>query len=194
MKVGVFGGTFNPPHTGHLIVAETARESLGLDKVIFIPCSLPPHKTTKSLVDADRRLEMVSLAIAGNPYFEVSDIELQRGGKSYTVDTLRALTALYPRAQLYLLLGIDNLIELHTWREPEEIFALAEVIAINRPGFDPSSVRKEYLRRVTFLRSPNIDISSSEIRRKAKAGKSIKYLVPSVVEAYILKHGAYRND
>jgi nicotinate-nucleotide adenylyltransferase len=194
MRIGVFGGTFNPPHTGHLIVAETARESLGLDKVLFVPCSLPPHKATRSLVDADRRLEMVRLATAGNPSFEVSDLEIQRGGKSYTVDTLRALTPLYPRAHLYLLIGIDNLLELHTWREPEEIFTLSEVIAINRPGFDSSSVRKDYLRRVTFLRSPNIDISSSEIRRKAKLGKSIKYLVPSAVEAYILKHGAYKSD
>lgn len=193
MRIGVFGGTFNPPHTGHLIVAETARESLNLDKVLFIPSSIPPHKTFQSLVDAERRMAMVKLAISGNPHFEVSDIELRRDGKSYTVDTLRMLTTLYPRSQLFLLIGIDNLLELHTWKEPEEIFALCEVVAINRPGFSLSAVRKDYLRRVTLLRSPNIDISSSEIRRKARAGKSIRYLVPPAVEAYILKHGAYRE-
>jgi nicotinate-nucleotide adenylyltransferase len=193
MKIGVFGGTFNPPHLGHLIVAESARESLNLDKVLFIPCASSPHKSSGSLVDADCRLEMVKLATSGNTRFEASDIEIERGGRSYTVDTLRALTVLYPHAELYLLIGIDNLLELHTWKEPEEIFGLTEVVAINRPGFDPASVRKDYLRRVTFLRYPSIDISSSEIRRKAKMGKSIKYLVPSAVESYILKHGAYRE-
>jgi nicotinate-nucleotide adenylyltransferase len=193
MKIGVFGGTFNPPHLGHLIVAESARESLNLGKVLFIPCAIPPNKSSRSLADADCRLEMVKFATGGHPSFEVSDMEIERGGRSYTVDTLRALTALYPRAELYLLIGIDNLLELHTWKEPEEIFALSEVVAINRPGFDPTSVRKDYSRRVTFLRYPSIDISSSEIRRKAKMGKSIKYLVPSAVESYILKHGAYRD-
>jgi nicotinate-nucleotide adenylyltransferase len=193
MRIGVFGGTFNPPHLGHLIVAESARESLNLDEVLFIPCASPPHKSSRSLADADCRLEMVRLATSGHSGFEVSDIEVQRGGKSYTVDTLRTLTALYPRAQLYLLIGIDNLLELHTWKEPEEIFSLSEVVAINRPGFDPTTVRKDYLRRVTFLRYPSIDISSSEIRRKAKMGKSIRYLVPSAVETYILRHGAYRD-
>ena len=194
MKIGVFGGTFNPPHLGHLIVAESARETLNLDKVFFIPCGSPPHKSSRSLIDSDRRMEMVTLAISGHRSFELSDLEIQRGGKSYTVDTLRVLTSLYPRSELYLLIGIDNLLDLHTWKEPEEIFALSEVVAINRPGFDPADVRKDYLRRVTFLRSPNIDISSSEIRRKAKMGKSIRYLVPSAVEAYIAKHGAYRDD
>jgi nicotinate-nucleotide adenylyltransferase len=193
MRIGVFGGTFNPPHLGHLIVAESAKEALSLDTVLFIPCASPPHKSSRSLVDAECRFEMVKLAISGNSSFQASDIEIQRGGRSYTIDTLRALTALYPKAQFYLLIGIDNLLELHTWREPEEIFGLAEVVAVNRPGFTPADVRKDYLRRVTSLRYPNIDISSSEIRRKAKMGKSIKYLVPSAVESYILKHGAYRE-
>jgi nicotinate-nucleotide adenylyltransferase len=193
MRIGVFGGTFNPPHIGHLIVAESAKEALSLDTVLFIPCASPPHKSSRSLADAECRLEMVKLAISGNSSFQASDIEIQRGGRSYTIDTLRALTAMYPRAQLYLLIGIDNLLELHTWKEPHEIFGLAEVVSVNRPGFEPADVRKDYLRRVTSLRYPNIDISSSEIRRKAKMGKSIKYLVPSAVESYILKHGAYRE-
>jgi nicotinate-nucleotide adenylyltransferase len=193
MKIGVFGGTFNPPHLGHLIVAESARESLNLDRVLLIPCASPPHKSPGALADAHCRLEMVKLAASGNTHFEASDLEIERGGKSYTVDTLRALTVLYPHAELYLLIGIDNLLDLHTWKEPEEIISLSEVVAINRPGFDPANVRKDYLRRVTFLRYPSIDISSSEIRRKAKMGKSIKYLVPTAVESYILKHGAYRE-
>jgi nicotinate-nucleotide adenylyltransferase len=193
MRIGVFGGTFNPPHIGHLIVAESAKEALSLDTVLFIPCASPPHKSSRSLADAECRLEMVKLAISGNSSFQASDIEIQRGGRSYTIDTLRALTAMYPRAQLYLLIGIDNLLELHTWKQPDEIFGLAEVVSVNRPGFEPADVRKDYLRRVTSLRYPNIDISSSEIRRKAKMGKSIKYLVPSAVESYILKHGAYRE-
>jgi nicotinate-nucleotide adenylyltransferase len=193
MRIGVFGGTFNPPHLGHLIVAESAREALNLNTVLFIPSASPPHKSSRSLVDAECRIEMVKLAVSGNPSFQASDIEIQRGGRSYTVDTLRGLSALYPRAELYLLIGIDNLLELHTWKEPEEIFGLSEVVAVNRPGYDSADIRKDYLRRVTFLRYPNIDISSSEIRRKAKMGKSIKYLVPSAVESYILKHGAYRE-
>ena len=193
MRIGVFGGTFNPPHLGHLIVAESAKEALNLSTVLFIPCASPPHKSSRSLADAECRILMVRLAVSGNPSFVASDIEIQRGGRSYTVDTLRALSALYPRAQLYLLVGIDNLLELHTWKEPEEIFGLSEVVAVNRPGYESADIRKEYLRRVTFLRYPNIDISSSEIRRKAKMGKSIKYLVPSAVESYILKHGAYRE-
>ena len=192
-RIGVFGGTFNPPHLGHLIVAENAKESLRLDKVLFVPSAIPPHKSSRSLMNADRRLEMVKLAISGNLNFELSEIEIQRGGKSYTVDTLRALTLSYPKSQFYVLIGIDNLLELHTWKEPEEIFGLSEVVAINRPGFDPASVRRDYSRRVTFLRSPNIDISSSDIRRRAKTGKSIRYLVSSAVETYILKYGAYRD-
>ena len=114
-RIGVFGGTFNPPHVGHLIVAETARESLHLDKVLFVPSAFPPHKSSRSLLDPDRRVEMVKLAISGNSSFELSDLEIQRGGRSYTVDTLRILSTLYPRAQLYLLIGIDNLVELHAW-------------------------------------------------------------------------------
>jgi nicotinate-nucleotide adenylyltransferase len=193
MKLGVFGGTFNPPHLGHLIVAENAAEALHLDKVFFIPCAMHPLKKSHTLASASARVEMLRLAITGNPRFEISEVELDRGGKSYTVDTLRVLSATYPKAQLSLLIGIDNLLELHNWKEPEEIFALSQVVAINRPGFNSSDVHKEYLRRVTFLRVPNIDIASSEIRRRARCGKSIKYLVPPSVEEYILKHGAYKG-
>ncbi len=193
MKIGIFGGTFNPPHYGHLITSEIVREQLQLDKILFIPTAIPPHKTDRFLLDGKLRLNMLQLAVMENSYFEVSDIELARGGKSYTIDTLKVLAKLYPKSSLYLIIGIDNLIDFHTWKSPNKILEKSEVVVINRPGFETKTVRNKFTKRVTFIRVPNIDISSREIRRRVKQGKSIKYLVPPAVEQYILTKGIYRD-
>ena len=135
VKIGVFGGTFNPPHTGHLIVAEYVREKISLDKVVFVPSAVPPHKQDLDIVEAHHRLEMLQCAVQGNRYFEVSDIEVRRGGVSFTVDTLVEFKGRSPDDHLYFLIGMDNLRDFDTWKMGEKIVDLAEVVAMTRPGF-----------------------------------------------------------
>jgi nicotinate-nucleotide adenylyltransferase len=192
MRIGLFGGTFNPPHVGHLIIAEVVREELELDKVLFIPCANPPHKTDIELVDAIHRLEMTRLAVKNNLYFDVSDIEIRRGGKSYTIDTVRSFKSSYPGDNFFLLIGVDQLIEFHTWREPEEILNTISVVVFNRPPFDISMARREYIQMTKFIRVPDIEISATEIRNRIRAGRSIRYFVPDEVELYIRKNNLYR--
>lgn len=192
MKVGVFGGTFDPPHIGHLIVAEHAREHLRLGKILFVPASIPPHKGMKGTAEPHHRIEMLQMSVKGNRYFEISDIELQRGGISYTVDTLRQLQSASPNDELFLLLGMDMLIEFHTWRSPQEILDLAEVVVLTRPDFRMPEMDRSLQRRVTVCRVPEIGVSSSEIRRRVKEGRSIHYMVVPAVEAHIQRHGLYR--
>jgi nicotinate-nucleotide adenylyltransferase len=177
-------------------MAENVREQMHLDKVIFIPYANPPHKPHAELIDPIHRLKMLNLAIAGNPYFESSDIEIQnaRNSKTYTVDTLISLRNIYGSDQIkfYLIIGLDNLIELHTWKETGKLFILAEVVVINRPGYVVQNVKNEYGRQVTYIPAPNIDISATSIRQKLKEKKSIKYLVPESVGNYILNNNLYR--
>jgi nicotinate-nucleotide adenylyltransferase len=195
-RIGVFGGTFNPPHTAHLIMAESVKEQVHLDKVLFIPSANPPHKDADDLIDAGIRLEMVKQAIAANSGFEASDIEIKQSenGKSYTVNTLMALREKYKDEQvkLYLIIGIDQLIELHTWKDPGKLFFLSEVVVINRPGFFIEKVNNEYSNRVLYVPVPNIDISSTEIRHRVREGKSIKYLVPETTEKFITENKLYK--
>ena len=134
MRIGIYGGTFNPMHVGHLIVIESVREQLQFDRLLFIPSANPPNKSDPSLAPAADRLQMARLGVEGNPDFEVSDIETSRGGISYTVDTLASLAALHPRASLSLIIGADNLIEFQTWKSPTEILDRAELVVMNRPG------------------------------------------------------------
>jgi nicotinate-nucleotide adenylyltransferase len=192
MKIGIFGGSFNPPHIGHLIAADSVLEQLRLDKVLFIPASIPPHKKAERILDAHHRLLMVEYAIRDNPRFELSDLEIQRGGLSYTVDTLRTIAETMPGANLHLLLGSDMLMDFPAWRSPDEILVLAELVALTRPGFPipalPPQIRKEVLE----ARIPEIGISSSEIRRRVREKKSIRYLVPPEVHAYIEMHRLYQ--
>lgn len=194
-RIGIFGGTFNPIHTAHLIMAEDVRQQVHLDKVLFIPSANPPHKNSNGLLDANTRLDMINLAIEHNEYFYSSDIEIQSAqhSKSYTVDTLLALRNKYKDEQtkLYLIIGMDNLAELHTWKEPGKLFALAEVIVINRPGFFVQDVKNDYGRQVTYVPGLNIDISSTEIRHRIKENRSIKYLVPENVEKFIIENKLY---
>jgi nicotinate-nucleotide adenylyltransferase len=202
-KLGILGGSFNPIHVGHLVLAETAREALGLDRVILIPAKLPPHKRAEALAGGADRLAMVRLAIAGNPAFAVSDIELRRPGVSYTVDTVRALRKrLGPGTVIYFLIGMDTVAELATWREIARLARLCKFVPLNRPGHSVPNVAtlertlgrlpaRAMLKRA--LDMPLIGISSSEIRRRVAEGRTIRYLVPDAVAAYIRRKRLYRN-
>ncbi len=191
-KLGIFGGTFNPPHIGHLITVEVVREQLQLDKVMFIPSHIPPHKSTGQIISPELRLEMVNIAIKSNPSFISSDIEIKRKGKSYTVDTIGTILQMYNPSELFLIIGLDNLMEFSQWKSPHEIVSRAELIVMNRPGYD-LNIKNEFLRYSRMVRVPNIDISSSEIRKRIKMGKTIKYLVPADIEKFINKNGLYKN-
>ncbi len=194
-RLGIFGGAFNPIHTAHLILAEDVREQMHLDKVLFIPYANPPHKNRDDLLDARIRLKLVNLAIGNNACFEASDIEILRGqhSRTFTVDTLMQLHQMYDNKQtkFYLIIGIDNLVELHTWKEPGKLFRLAEVVVISRPGFLIQDVKNEFYNQVTFIPSLNLDISSSDIRNRLREKRSIKYLVPEPVEREIIEKKLY---
>jgi nicotinate-nucleotide adenylyltransferase len=194
-RIGVFGGAFNPVHTAHLIVAEEVRQQMHLNKVLFIPYSNPPHKQANELLQDKHRINMINLAIQENDYFESSDCEIKRGKTSvnYTVDTLLHLREAYSSDQVkfYLIIGIDNLIELDSWKKPEKLFTLSEVVVINRPGYLIQNVENEYYRKVTFVPALHVDISSSDIRNRIREKRSIKYLVPLAVEKYILDNNLY---
>lgn len=192
MNIGIFGGTFNPPHLGHLIVAERVREELGLGKILFIPSAISPHKQHLPLADPALRMEMVQLALLGEQFFEPSSIELDRGGVSYTVDTLEQLRRIYLEDTLHLLVGMDNLLELATWKSPERIVDISRVVVMTRPGFRPREAPDRVQKDFILCQVPEIEISSSEIRERVKQGKSIRYLVPKPVESYILSRRLYR--
>lgn len=191
MKLGIFGGTFDPPHIGHLIVADNVKEQLNLEKIIFIPSYQPPHKFESNSAKPLQRFEMVELSIKNNKDFQVYDIEIQRKGKSYTIDTINTLTLIHPQAQFYLIIGMDNLIEFPQWKSPHEIISRVELVVMNRPGYD-KPLKSEFSKYATFVRVPNIDISSSEIRRRVKMGRTIRYLVHQDVEKYINLNGLYK--
>jgi len=200
-RIGIMGGSFDPIHLGHLIVAERAREALGADRVLFIPCNIPPHKDAAGLTSGRHRLRMIELAAAGNPRFRASDIELRRGGVSYTVETIEELRNLHGRgAKLWFIIGADSLRELTTWRDYRRLLRLCTVVTAGRPGVALDRWRgargafggREIARlKKHFLDAPLIGISSSEIRRRRQAGMSIRYLVPPAVERYIAAHGLY---
>lgn len=204
MRIGIFGGSFDPVHLGHLIAAETAREQASLDRVLLIPAARPPHKLDRTLASAEDRTAMLTLATGGHPAFEVSSLELERGGISYTVETLRELSVRFPSDQLVLLLGPDAVRGLPTWREPAAIAQLAELVTVEREQLDDAALLRndEALQhllgseRVEQLidhrvRMPAVGIRATDIRRAVRAGKSIRYLVPPAVAAYLAHHGLY---
>jgi len=192
-KIGILGGTFDPLHLGHLVLAEQVKEKLRLDRVIFIPCFTPPHKTCRRLSPAKDRFEMTRLAIQDNPSFSISDMELKRKGISYTVDTLRELKRSYSKSEIYFLTGSDVLDEIHTWKNPEQICELAQVVIARRPGFDEIDPENHFAKKSILVDITGVDLSSTQIRERVKKGRSIKYLVPDVVEAYIKKKKLYRK-
>ena len=195
-SVGILGGTFDPIHHGHLVIAEEAREALGLERVILVPAATPPHKPGRPLTLGSHRLAMVQLAIAGNPWFEVSQVELERGGASYTVDTLEALGAA-GIAEPWFILSAEALAGLPAWRAPDRVLELARLAVVPRGGsrpLDESFIAARFPGRegrVQFLDGPLLPISGSVVRRRAAAGRSVRYLVPDAVAAYIADHELY---
>lgn len=190
-KLGIFGGTFNPPHIAHLLAAESVRDHLKLDKILFVPAAIPPHKLKEDIIPAKHRLEMVRLAIRGNPSFELSDMEVRRKGPSYTIDTVRELRRIRPGDDIFFIMGIDLLTDFDTWKEPDKILEECTLVAMNRPGFDLAVVDKDLLARIELVNVPSVDISSTNIRRRVKSGRSIKYLVTADVEDYIRRNSIY---
>ncbi len=193
-RVGLFGGTFDPPHVGHLMLAEWARERLGLHRVVFVPAGRPPHKRGSRISSAATRLAMTRLAVRGNPRFRVSTVELEDDGPSFTIDTLRRFAARAPGSRLYLLMGADSLDDFRRWHEPERILKLAILAVAGRPGVGgPGSMAWARGRRVVWLGNPGLDVSSSLVRERARAGRSLRYLVPDAVAAFIARRGLYRR-
>ena len=202
-SLGVFGGTFDPIHNAHLAVAEEAAEVLGLERVLFVPAGEPPHKPGREITPAKDRLAMVELAIAGNPRFAVGRLELDRPGPSYTVDTLEALRADRVAggmgADPVLVLSAEAFLGLMSWREPRRVLELARVVVAPRDGYPDAGpdFLAEHLPdladRATFLDGPRLRLSASELRARAASGRSLRYLVPDAVSAYISDHGLYQN-
>jgi len=204
MRIGIYGGSFDPVHLGHLLAAECCREQAGLDRILFVPAAVPPHKLDRRLADAADRVAMLTLAIGGHEAFAVSTIELDRAGVSYTIDTLTQLATAHPRDTLVLLLGPDSLAQLASWREPRTILNGWEVVAVEREGLDDTAavVRASTVAGLidpdraahilqTRVRMPAIGIRASDLRAAIAAGRSIRYRTPRAVEAYIATHGLY---
>jgi nicotinate-nucleotide adenylyltransferase len=193
MSICLFGGTFDPPHNGHIRIAESVREQLQIDTVLFIPAFIPPHKQSNYLSSTTDRLTMLKLAIAGKTSLEICEVEIKRQGVSYSIDTIRAIkqTRNLKREELYFLIGADSLLELHLWKDPEMILTEARVLVAARPNFDLNLVRPEFRSEVEIIESPLMDISSSLIRDRIKKGRSIRELVPVAVAAYIREQRLY---
>lgn len=191
-RIGIFGGTFDPIHLGHLIVAQQAAEQLGLDQILFIPAGQPPHKGGMKLSPAKARYDMVRLAIKGNSLFKASDIEIRSKGSSYTISTLKALKSKYKTAGLFLLLGLDQAVLLSTWKEPQKLFDLATVCVLSRPGFSLGKIEPRWRKMVRFLPVSQIDISATGIRDRVRRGQTIRYLVPETVARHIKNKELYR--
>ncbi len=187
MKIGILGGTFNPVHIGHLILAEEAQEKLGLDKVIFIPANLPPHKDNIDIANPRARLKMLKLAIKGNKHFAVSDIEIKRSGRSYTIDTIKALREKFLKDELFFIIGSDLLKYLEEWKDLSEIFKIVKFIAATRPGYPLENI-PAYIKTLEIRA---VDISGFSVRQCIKNGKSFRYLIPEAVFDYIEKTKLY---
>jgi nicotinate-nucleotide adenylyltransferase len=196
MRIGLYGGTFDPVHMGHLIVAEQARVELTLQRVLFVLTPNPPHKTASALTPVTHRLEMLALAIADNPNFAISTAELDRHGASYTVDTLRHFRAQVDlrEAELFLIIGADSFLEIKNWREPQAIVSLAKLAVYPRPGLNLQHAAPEFLRAAEILHGPAVEISASDVRSRCARGAAIRYLVPNAVRNYILRHHLYHEN
>jgi nicotinate-nucleotide adenylyltransferase len=212
-SVGLFGGTFNPIHLGHLRGAEEIRELFHLEEVIFVPSSIPPHKTTEKVIEANHRLEMIRLAVSDNPYFSVSDVEISRPGKSYSVETIRYFRERRQEESFFFILGSDAFLEIESWKEFQNLFSLCHFVVMTRsgsqkemlalpralaPAFRTVSEEKSwvhssgymlYFKEISFL-----DISSTKVRKLIEKGRSARYLIPPEVETYIRKHSLYRRN
>ena len=196
-SLGILGGTFDPIHIGHLRMAEHVFNSMELEKIIFIPAYVPPHKLGQDFAPAQDRYAMTELAVAVNPHFTVSDMELKRTGVSYTIDTIRQLHAQYEDRELNFIIGADSVAQLHTWHNIEEMLELTRFVAVWRPGYEGAMeemvqhLGQRARERVLLLDTPVYDISSTEIRTRIRQGASLAGLVPQAVEKYIYEHGLY---
>ena len=214
MNIGVYGGTFNPIHFGHLRTAEEIRQRFALREIIFVPSAQPPHKRSPEIIDGSHRLKMVTLAVTGNPVFSASDIEVRRGGKSYSLDTLRELKKLHPESTLAFICGLDAFLEIDTWYRYQQLFSEADFIVTTRPGARrvalakaiPAAIRAEFKRQgrsevfvhssgktLTFTAVTGLDISSTLVRRFVREGFSPRYLIPRRVGEYITEHHLYQK-
>ena len=192
MATGLMGGTFDPVHIAHLIIAEEALDSLGLDRVIFVPSARPPHKNGDDVTSVEHRLEMVRLAIGGNPRLELSDLEARRADPSYTIETVRQFRReLGDDEKLYFIMGADSLVQFFTWKEPTDLLAACEFAVAPRPGVEPDGADPRIRAKAHLLDAPLIGVSSSDIRERVRAGRSIRYLVPPPVFTYIEEKNLY---
>ncbi|WP_208558868.1 nicotinate-nucleotide adenylyltransferase [Marinilactibacillus kalidii] len=188
-KIGILGGTFNPPHLGHLIIADQVKNQLGLEKILFLPSAEPPHAQGKETIAAEHRVEMVKRAIAGRADFEIELSEIERGGKSYTYDTIRRLTEENEEVDYYFIIGADMVENLPSWYKVDELVQLVQFVAVNRPSY---SMNTEY--PVIFIDVPNVEISSSLIRQKMIDSCSVNYLIPESVLRYIETERLYDHE
>jgi nicotinate-nucleotide adenylyltransferase len=199
IRYAIMGGTFDPIHFGHLASAETVRQKLNCQKVIFIPLGNPPHKKNRILSDAIHRYKMTVLATNSNPYFEVSNIEVNRDGYTYTLNTITELNKYYGKeVELLFITGADAILEIETWYKIKELLKLCSFVAVTRPGYDKSMLEQKllylqskYKSELHIIDVPGLNISSTDIREMIKTGASIKYLVPEAVEKYIFEHGLF---
>jgi nicotinate-nucleotide adenylyltransferase len=188
MRIGILGGTFNPVHIGHLILAEEIREKLRLDKIIFVPTYIPPHKKSKNIAPAADRFAMIKTVIKTNKYFDVSDIEIRRKGQSYTIDTLREFKKRYPKDDMYFITGSDLLNYLEKWKDLKQVISLVKFVVATRPGYPLEDI-PSYIKTVAIRA---VDVSAFEVRHCVKKGTSFRYLVPDAVFNYIRKRRLYR--
>jgi nicotinate-nucleotide adenylyltransferase len=202
-KIGIFGGSFNPIHIGHLHLAESARVQFDMERVIFIPTGMNPfkykEKQRNDISERKSRYEMVCLATKSNPYFEVSPIEINRVGKTYTIDTIRKVKESYPDKELYFIAGADIIFSITKWRKIDEVFRQTAFIVAERPGYPNAKLRRtiarlkhRYQARIYLMMLSGMDITSTDIRKRIKAGKSVRYLIPDEVNAYIQDKHLYR--
>ena len=190
-RIGLFGGTFNPVHIGHLVVAQDILNKLKLEKMYFIPCGTPPHKVGSDMLEARHRQAMVKLAIKDNPGFTLSDVELKRKGKSYSIDTVRYFKEKYPESRIFFIIGADILPALHTWKDIDILINECEFVVMTRPEHD--TIEKKVRNVGHFLNVRDVEVSSTEIRNLIRAGKSIHYMVPREVEKYIADEKLYKH-
>ncbi len=197
MKVGVLGGTFDPPHIGHLVAAEEARVQLGLERVVFVPAGTPPHKLGEPVTSAVHRVEMITRAVASNPHFFVSLVDVERSGPSYSVETLRRLRDQWGAdIVIYFIVGMDMLADLPNWHQPRQLVELCRLAVVNRPGYAADMQELERIipgisRKVDPVSMPLLEVSATDLRERARRGRTIRYYVPSEVESYIRLHHLY---
>lgn len=197
-SLAIMGGTFDPIHYGHLVVAEQVRHSFKCSKVLFVPAGRPPHKDERSISDVADRLAMTRLAVASNPYFEVSTIEIERPGPSYAIDTVREVKELYQPKNLYFITGADAVLEILTWKDVEKLLSLCNFVAVTRPGYDITNLQQKlktlpdkHFKNIIPFYIPSLAISSTYIRNQVRSCEPIKYLLPESVEQYIYENLLY---